>query len=69
MSIGLRSTKSHLDNAAAILWSETVGDEAGGDFQNAIEWCLRAHDVDGCSWRKEMAQCVVEPLRLRQIPA
>ncbi|KAF1969986.1 hypothetical protein BU23DRAFT_400569, partial [Bimuria novae-zelandiae CBS 107.79] len=36
MIVGHGTTSTSLDYAAAILWSETVGEEAGPEFQDAV---------------------------------
>jgi hypothetical protein len=49
---------------AALEWLKEVHDEAGGDYTEAVEWCLagcRTMPGDG-SWRKLMLERVVEPL-------
>jgi hypothetical protein len=51
-----------LDYAAAMQWSKMVGEEAGPEFADAIDWCLRAKECSDGSWRKDMWTKVVEPL-------
>lgn len=51
-----------LDYAAAMQWSKTVSDEAGPEFADAIDWCLRAKEHPDGSWRKDIWTKVVEPL-------
>lgn len=58
------TTGRSLDCAAAGLWSNTVGEEAGPEFQGAVKWCLHAYDVDENDWRKDIRKFVIEPLRL-----
>lgn len=50
-----------LDYTAALLWSKAVGDEAGPQFQSAIDWCLR-ESMNGTNWRKEILKNVIMPL-------
>ncbi|KAH6861234.1 hypothetical protein B0T12DRAFT_404359 [Alternaria alternata] len=51
-----------LDCAAAIQWSKLVSDEAGPEFADAIDWCLRAKECSDGTWRKDIWTKVVEPL-------
>jgi hypothetical protein len=51
-----------LDCAAAMQWSKLVSDEAGPEFADAIEWCLRAKEYPDGTWRKDIRTKVVEPL-------
>lgn len=51
-----------LDYAAAIQWSRLVGEEAGPEFTEAIEWCLHTKGIADGSWRKGLWQHVVVPL-------
>lgn len=51
-----------LDCAAAIQWSKLVSDEAGPEFADAIDWCLRAKGYSDGAWRKDIWTKVVEPL-------
>jgi hypothetical protein len=51
-----------LDCAAAMQWSKLVSDEAGPEFANAIDWCLRAKEYPDGAWRKDIRTRVVEPL-------
>ncbi|KAF2241840.1 hypothetical protein BU26DRAFT_398639, partial [Trematosphaeria pertusa] len=46
----------------ALQWSKEVGEEAGPDFAEVIEWCLRAKSLNDQSWRKEMWSNVIVPL-------
>jgi hypothetical protein len=51
-----------LDYAAAMQWSKLVSDEAGPEFADAIDWCLRAKEYPDRAWRKDILTKVVEPL-------
>jgi hypothetical protein len=59
---GDASTGPVLDYAAAIQWSRLAGEEAGPEFAEAIDWCLRAKELGDGSWRKELWQHVIVPL-------
>ncbi|KAK0614454.1 hypothetical protein B0T14DRAFT_570391 [Immersiella caudata] len=54
------------DLMAALQWQAEVIGEAGSDYSEAVEWCLRgchmAASDTSSSWRKEMLQKVVIPL-------
>lgn len=59
-----------LDLAAAMEWCSFANEEAGPEFADAIEWCLRnptdtraSADIDDANWREEFYARVVEPLR------
>lgn len=57
------STTAHvLDYVAAIQWSKEVGEEAGPEFAEAIDWCLHAKERSDSSWRNDLLQHVVVPL-------
>lgn len=57
------STLSPLfDYTAAIQWSRLVGEEAGPEFSEAIEWCLHAKTLNDSSWRTELWRHVILPL-------
>lgn len=62
LPLGNAATKPMLDLAAALQWSKEVGEEAGPDFAEVIEWCLRAKSLNDQSWRKEMWSNVIVPL-------
>jgi hypothetical protein len=51
-----------LDHAAAMQWSNMVSDEAGPEFADAIDWCLRSKVRSDRSWREDFRRKVVEPL-------
>lgn len=59
---GDTTTAPILDYAAAIQWSKLVGEEAGSEFAEAIDWCLHAKESSDGSWRKELWQYVIVPL-------
>lgn len=52
------------DLMAALQWQAEVVGEAGSDYSEAVEWCLRGcHTAaSNAAWRKEMVQKVVAPL-------
>jgi len=57
------------DMAAALEWSAQVAEEAGPEFAEAVEWCLKNMPGSGKSdgmpdkWRKELFEKVVVPLQ------
>ncbi|KAF2009486.1 hypothetical protein BU24DRAFT_467859 [Aaosphaeria arxii CBS 175.79] len=51
-----------LDYAAALNWSKLVTEEAGPEFAQAVEWCLRAKQLSDGSWRKDIWTHVIGPL-------
>ncbi|KAF2003782.1 hypothetical protein P154DRAFT_460518 [Amniculicola lignicola CBS 123094] len=51
-----------LDYAAAMQWSKMASDEAGPEFADAIDWCLRAKEHPDGSWRKDLWTKVIQPL-------
>jgi hypothetical protein len=51
-----------LDYAAAMQWSKQVSDEAGPEFADAIDWCLRAKEYPDGTWREDVWTKVVQPL-------
>lgn len=59
---GNAQTAPYLDHAAALLWSRMVGEEAGPEFAEAIEWCLHAKEQPDGGWRKELWTQVIVPL-------
>ncbi|KAH7396982.1 hypothetical protein DE146DRAFT_613977 [Phaeosphaeria sp. MPI-PUGE-AT-0046c] len=48
--------------STAIQWSKLVGEEAGPEFAEAIEWCLHAKTLTDSNWRTELWRHVVLPL-------
>jgi hypothetical protein len=52
------------DLMAALQWQTEVVGEAGSDYSDAVEWCLRGCHMSSsdASWRKEMMQKVITPL-------
>jgi hypothetical protein len=58
-----------LDMAAALEWFPRAVEEAGPEFADAIEWCLKSMSGSGKSdgkldrWRKELFEKVVLPLK------
>lgn len=61
LPIGSDNQKPMLDYAAALKWSSEVGEEAGPEFAEAIDWCLRVNISDE-SWRREIWGRVIVPL-------
>ena len=53
------------ERAAAWEWAGLVGQEAGGGYKQAVDWCLNKWNVreDDSTWRQEFQDNVVEPLR------
>ena len=51
-----------LDYAAALQWSKMVGEEAGPEFAEAVEWCLHTKDPGDGSWRRDIWTHVIAPL-------
>ncbi|KAF2737058.1 hypothetical protein EJ04DRAFT_431637 [Polyplosphaeria fusca] len=47
---------------SAMQWSKAVGEEAGPEFAEAIDWCLHAKQASDGSWRKEIWSNVIVPL-------
>ncbi|OCK77570.1 hypothetical protein K432DRAFT_303930, partial [Lepidopterella palustris CBS 459.81] len=46
----------------ALQWSKTVGEEAGPEFAEAVEWCLHSNASSGDGWRKDIVKHVIDPL-------
>lgn len=51
-----------LDRAAAFQWSKMVIEEAGPEFADAVDWCLRAKEPTDGSWKKRFWMNVIVPL-------
>lgn len=62
LPIGDPTTAQMFDYAAALQWSKLVSEEAGPEFADAIEWCLRTRDFGNGDWRKDIYQHVIVPL-------
>ncbi|KAH7092034.1 hypothetical protein FB567DRAFT_434635 [Paraphoma chrysanthemicola] len=69
LGTGDAQSSSVLDWAAAMQWSKLASEEAGPDYAGAVDWCLRANELNDPNWRKDFAQNVLIPLELcyRQI--
>ena len=54
-----------LDLAVALEWSRSVNGEAGDQYADAVQWCLRGQvgDVESDEWREELCYNVVKPLQ------
>jgi len=52
------------DVMTALQWQKDVVGEAGPDYADAVEWCLRGFNMSAsdASWRREMLLNVVAPL-------
>ncbi|OCK99614.1 uncharacterized protein K441DRAFT_535669, partial [Cenococcum geophilum 1.58] len=44
------------------LLDQTVSEEAGPEFAEAIEWCLHGQALRGDGWRKDIVKHVIDPL-------
>ena len=57
--------KAYIDLAAALEWNEQVNEEAGPEFANAINWCLKSNGSNTASddLRFELYENVVKPLQ------
>lgn len=64
LPVGDATSGPMLDYAAAIQWSNMVSEEAGPEFAEAIDWCLRyqAKGMSDNSWRKDIWSHVIVPL-------
>ena len=54
-----------LDLAVALEWSQSVAGEAGEDYHDAVQWCLR-HQGSGAKdhkWRQDLFANVEAPLQ------
>lgn len=53
-----------LDSAMALEWSESLAGEAGSQYTDAVEWCLRktSHGRSE-NWKDEFLEKVVQPLQ------
>lgn len=54
-----------LDLAVALEWSRSVNGEAGEQYADAVDWCLRTRRMEGTDhkWREEFFRNVVVPLQ------
>lgn len=60
--VGNETLAPIFDYTAALQWSDSVAEEAGPEFAEAIEWCLHAKALKENNWRTDLWQHVIVPL-------
>jgi hypothetical protein len=54
-------------HALALEWRLRVGEEAGPEYAEAVDWCLEFKRTSGGSWRRELDEKVIGGLECCQI--